>query len=147
MPETGQRVDPFRAFNFLVDIQGIFAGFHEATLGSFTIDPVEYREGTDIPLHVRKLTGLRKFANITLKRGFTQNYDMWKWYAKLLGGQTDRRDGSMSLQDELHKPVVRWEFKNGWISKWEGPAFNATANNVAIESVELTVEEITLVTG
>jgi phage tail-like protein len=147
MTETGQRNDPYRAFNFLVEIQGITAGFHEASLGSFTIDPVEYREGSDAPLHVRKLTGLRKFANITLKRGFTQNYDFWNWFARLLSGQTERKDGSMTLQDELHTAVLRWEFKNAWISKWEGPAFNATSNNVAIESLELTVEEIALMTG
>lgn len=142
---TGDRVDPYRAFNFLVEIQNAKAGFHEASVGATNIDPIEYREGADPPLHVRKLTGIRKFGTVTLKRGFTQDQLLWSWYADLLAGTVQRRDGSITLQDELHNAVLRWNIFKAWISKWEGPAFNATASAVAIESVELTVEEVALV--
>jgi phage tail-like protein len=111
---------------------------------SFTTDPVEYREGTDQPLHVRKLTGLRKFANLTFKRGFTPNHDLWNWYKNVLNGVEDRRDGAIILKDEQHAPVLRWNFENAWITKWEGPGLNATSNDVAIETMELAVERVEL---
>jgi phage tail-like protein len=142
---TGDRKDPYHGFNFRVELdKTAVAGFREVGGLSFTIDPVEYREGNDPQLHVRKLTGLRKFANLTLKRGFTANHDLWNWYRTLLNGVADRRDGSIVLQDEERNDVLRWNFSNAWITKWEGPAMNATTNDVAIESIELAVERVEL---
>ena len=145
MPETGKRNDPYRGFNFEVQLDNTpVAAFREAGGLSFTAEPVEYREGTDGPLSPRKLTGLLKFANVTLKRGFTQSKDLWNWYKNILNGVQDRRDGAIILKDELNQPVLRWEFKAAWPTKWEGPAFNATSNDVAIESLELAVERVEL---
>jgi phage tail-like protein len=142
---TGDRVDPFHGFNFRVELDNAtVAGFREVGGLSFNTDPVEYREGTDVPLHARKLTGLSKFANISLKRGFTPNKELWNWYKNVLDGTPDRRSGSIVLQDELHADVLRWNFENGWICKWEGPALNATSNDVAIESIEICVERVEL---
>jgi phage tail-like protein len=146
MPQTGTRVDPYRGFNFRVELQKTpVAAFHEAGGLSFTVDPVEYREGNDKFLHVRKLTALRKFTNISLKRGFTKDKDLWTWYKTVLNGTEDRRTGAIVLQDELHQDVLRWAWEGGWICKWEGPAFNATANNVSIEAIEICVERVELV--
>ncbi|MEA2236340.1 MAG: hypothetical protein QOC81_1064 [Thermoanaerobaculia bacterium] len=145
MPQTGQRNDPYRAYNFEVQIDSsTVAGFREVSGLSFTTDPVEYREGTDIPLHVRKLTGLRKFANLMFKRGFTKNDELWKWYKNTLNGIEDRRNGAIVLHDELHNEVLRWNFEFAWITKWEGPTMNATSNDVAIETMELAVERVEL---
>jgi phage tail-like protein len=142
---TGERTDPYRSFNFRIEVDGLnFGSFSECSGLTFDVDPVEYREGTDIPLHVRKLTGLRKFANIALKRGFTENNELWNWYKNVLNGVPDRRNGSVVLQDEQHNDVLRWNFENSWICKWEGPAFNATSNDVAIESIEICVERVEL---
>ncbi|MFQ5857716.1 MAG: phage tail protein [Anaerolineae bacterium] len=142
---TGERNDPYRGFNFRVEIDNAaVAGFNECSGLTFDVDPVDYREGTDIPLHVRKLTGLRKFANIALKRGFTDNTELWDWYKNVLNGVPDRRNGSITLQDEEHNDVLRWNFENGWICKWEGPALNATSNDVAIESIEICIERVEL---
>src|SRR6185312_14738020 len=126
---TGERKDPYRGFNFRIEIDNSsVAGFRECGGLSFTTDPVDYREGTDVPLHVRKLTGLRKFGNITLKRGITKDHQLWNWYLNILNGVDDRRNGAIVLQDEQHTDVLRWNFDNGWICKWEGPAMNATNN-------------------
>jgi len=142
---TGERKDPFRGFNFRVEIDNsTVAGFRECSGLSLNTDPVDYREGTDVPLSVRKLTGLRKFTNITLKRGYTDNTELWKWYKNVLNGVTDRRNGSIVLQDEEHNDVLRWNFENGWIAKWEGPTMNATSNDVAIESIEIVHERVVL---
>jgi phage tail-like protein len=142
---TGERVDPFRGFNFRIELGGTaVAAFREASGLSFTIDPVEYREGTDTELHVRKLFGLRKYANIVLKRGITANRDLWNWYRTIVGGVADRRSGAIVLQDEERNDVARWTFVEGWICKWEGPTMNATANEVAIETIEICVERVDL---
>jgi phage tail-like protein len=145
---TGERVDPYRGYNFRVEIErttGAVAGFREASGLSFTIDPVEYREGNDAPLHVRKLFGLRKYANIVLKKGITNNVELWAWYRNIVNGVVDRRGGAIVLTDELQQDQLRWNFTNGWICKWEGPMFNATTNEVAIESIEIAVEQVELV--
>lgn len=142
---TGQRVDPFHGFNFRVELdKSTVASFRECSGLTFNTDPVEYREGLDTPLHVRKLPGLRKFANIALKRGITKNKDLYTWYKNILNGVPDRRNGSIVLQDEEHQDVLRWNFENGFISKWEGPTMNATSNDVAIESIEIAVERVEL---
>src|SRR6476620_6139701 len=119
---TGERIDPFHGFNFRVEIDKIGAmGFRECSGLSFTVDVVEYREGTDIDLHTRKVTGLRKFAsNIVLKRGITKNKQLFDWYKNVLNGVPDRRGGSIILLDEERADVLRWEFTNGFICKWEG---------------------------
>ncbi len=142
---TGDRNDPFHVFDFRFELdQTGVAGFREISGLSFTVDPVEYREGTDIPLHTRKLTGLRKFPNLVLRRGFTDNRELWSWYSNVLNGIPDRREGAIVLQDELHADKLRWEFFGGWICKWEGPAMNATTNDVAIEAIEICVERVEL---
>ena len=147
---TGERSDPFRSFNFRVEIDGINVGsFSEVSGLSSDGDIVEYRDGTDGDLHVRKLTGLRKFSNITLKRGYTDNRELWEWRnnivnGTLIKGQPDRRDGSIVLQNEEHKDVLRWHFTAGWIHKIDGPTLNAKGNEVGIESAEIVVESITL---
>lgn len=143
---VGDRVDPFRGFNFQVSIdRSTVAGFRECSGLTFTVDPVEYRNGDERTLHVRKLTGLRKFAsNIVLKRGFTPDTQLYLWYRNILNGVEDRRNGAIVLMDETHKQVLRWEFENGWICKWEGPTLNATSNDVVIESLEICVERVEL---
>lgn len=143
---TVERTDPYRSYNYLVEIDGAAsAGFSEASGLTFDVDPVDYREGTDPQLHVRKLTGLRKFSNIMLKRGITQDRELWDWYRDVLNGAVERRNGSITLHDEEYNAVLRWEFSDGWICKWEGPAMNASGNDVAIESIEIAVERVELV--
>lgn len=146
---TAERTDPFRGFNFRIELDntpsGAVAGFREATGLSFSTDPVEYREGPDPELHVRKLMGLRKYANITLKRGMTRNPELWNWYRAIVRGEDDRRSGAIVLRDEHQHDVMRWEFVSGWICKWEGPALNATTNEIALETVEICVERCDLV--
>src|SRR6266850_4117044 len=105
---TGQRVDPYHGFNFLVEIDGITqAGFQEVGSLDSSTDPIEYREGTD-PMHSRKLPGLNKFAAITLKRGITDSDELWKWRATVIDGKTVRKNGSIILLDNTGKERLRW---------------------------------------
>ena len=142
---TGDRVDPYRGYNFRLEIDNTsVAGFSECGGLTFDTDPVDYREGTDVRLSVRKLRGLSKFTNISLKRGYTQNKDLWNWYKTILNGAVERRNGAVVLQDEVHQDVLRWNWSDGWITKYEGPAFNAHTNDVSIEHIEIVVEHVEL---
>ncbi len=144
MPETGSRNDPYSAFNFLVEIDGVtVAGFSECSGLTTETDVIEYRNG-DEDITVRKLPGLKKFTNITLKRGFTDSKELWEWRKKVLDGQTERQSGSIVLLNEAREPALRWNFREGWPSKWEGPTLNAKNNEVAIETLEIAVESLEL---
>jgi phage tail-like protein len=142
---TGDRKDPYRGFNFRVEIDGISVGsFSDVSGLSSDGDIVEYRNGDDVPLHVRKLAGLRKFSNLTLKRGYTDNRELWNWRNNVVNGVPDRRNGAIELMDEERKDVLRWEFEGGWIHKIDGPTFNAKGNDVTVESLEIVIESLTL---
>jgi phage tail-like protein len=145
MSATDTRDDPFRGFNFRVTIgnEAILA-FSEVSGLTADGDAVDYREGLDKNNNVRKLTGLRKYTNLVFKRGYVQNDELWKWYQNIANGKDDRRDGSVILMNEAHEEVISWNFVKAWINKIEGPSLNATGNQVAIESMELQHEGLTI---
>lgn len=144
---TDQRNDPYRAYNFVLEIDNLARGAF-AEVGGLTAegDAVDYREGSDLQQNVRKLVALRKYANITLKRGYTQDKGLWQWYTNIMNGVADRRNVTIVLMNEARQPVLRWHAENAWINKIEGPAFKASGNEVAMESVELVHEGLTLET-
>ena len=144
---TDQRIDPYRAFNFVLEIDGVPRGaFSE--VGGLTAegDSADYREGTDVQPNVRKLVALRKYTNITLKRGYTADKSLWQWYTNIFNGMPDRRNVTIVLMNERREPVLRWNAENAWNNKIEGPALKASGNEVAMESVELVHEGLTLET-
>lgn len=145
MAATGNRNDPYASFNFLVSIDGVgtVAGFAEVSGLSTETAIIEYRTGDETNT-VRKLPGLKKFTNITLKRGYTTDKSLWTWRKTVLDGKTERHSGAITLRDESGKAALRWNFREGWPSKWEGPSFNAKSNDVAIEVMEIAVEDIEL---
>lgn len=139
---TGTRTDPYRDYNFLVEIDGITqAGFQEVSGLDASTDAIEYREGND-PSHVRKLPGIHKYSPISLKRGITDSDELWKWYRTVIDGKPERKNGSIVLLDDTGQEKIRWNFVNAWPSKWTGPTFNATSNQVAVETLEITHEEV-----
>lgn len=142
MPESGDRTDPYGAFNFLVEVDGVtVAGFSEVGGLSTETDVVEYRTG-DTDVTVTKVPGLKKFTNISLKRGFTASDDLWKWRKSVLDGVTERHSGTIQLLNEARETAVKWTFREGWPSKWEGPSFNAKTSEVAIETLEIACEGV-----
>lgn len=139
---TGKRVDPYRNFNFLVEIDSITqAGFTDASGFGASTDPVEYREGGDNRTP-RKLPGITKYTNITLKWGLTDSKELYQWYRDVTQGKVQRRNGSIVLLDLDGTEKVRWNFFEAWPTKWDGPDFTAKGNDVAIETLELVVENI-----
>ena len=144
MPATGQRTDPFRSFNFLVELDQIAqASFIECTgLGS-TTEVIETREGGDNTT-VRKLPGKTTFHDITLKWGMTNSIELWAWRQQIVDGLVVRKSGSIVVYDlSNHTEVARWNFVGAWPSKWDGPAFNAKGSDIAIDTLVLSHEGIT----
>lgn len=145
MAQTGKRDDPYQQFNFLVEIDGIArAGFTECSGLTTDTDVIDYREGNEARLNVRKLSGLRKYTNLMLKHGYTQDKSFWEWRKKIINGEMDRRSASVVLLDEERNEVLRWNIREAWISKWESGPFNAKTNDVAIETIELVHEGLEL---
>ena len=140
----GDRIDPYAQFNFLVEIDDVTrAGFTECSGLTTEQDTIDYREGGEDTI-VRKLPGLKKIANIMLKRGFTQDRELWEWRKTTIDGRTERRAGSIILLDEAREEVLRFNFREGWVCKWEGPQLNSSTNEVAIESLEICHEGLEL---
>ena len=122
MAATGERKDPFRGYKFKVEVDGITrAGFREASGLDSAQDPVEYRK-------------------ISLKSGVTDDAAFWAWRKRSIDGTIERKNGSIVLCDDTGEEKVRWNFVDGWPTKWTGPTFNATGNEVAIETLEIAHE-------
>jgi phage tail-like protein len=144
MPD-GKRNDPYGQFNFLIEIDGVVkGGFSEASGLTTDTNMIEYREGAEQQGTTRKLPGLMKYNNIVLKRGWTKDKSLWTWRKKVIDGKTQRNSGSIVLLDEARNEALRWNFREGWPSKWEGPALNAKTSEVAVETLEIAHEGLEL---
>jgi phage tail-like protein len=134
------RDDPYKGFNFRVEIDGVsLAAFSEVGGLESETAVIEYRAGGE-SITVRKLPGLTRYANIVLRRGITQDAELWSWRKNVIEGRADRRNGAIVLLDDEGNEVVRWNFFQGWICKWDGPALKATGNDVAIETIAIAHE-------
>jgi phage tail-like protein len=143
---TGDRKDPFRGYNFKLEIDGISRnGFRECSGLDASTDSVDYREGTEKGNIARKLSGLNKYSNITLKGGITDDHSLWDWRKQVIEGKMSnvRKNGSIVLMNEAGEEQLRWNFVNGWPTKWTGPSFNATASEIAVETLEIVHEGVT----
>jgi len=141
------REDPYAAYNFLVIVTNV-SDDGVAVSGSFTeasgldveIPVIEYRTGSE-DITVRKLTGLKKAPSaLTFKRGVTGHVGFWNWVVEALNGKVRRTSGSIVMLDENRQEVMRWNFDRAWPTKYTGPSFNATKNEIAMETLVLAVE-------
>jgi phage tail-like protein len=138
------RDDPYGAFSFLVEIDGIdVAAFSEASGLESTVEVIEYRNGSD-DTTVRKLPGLTKYTNVVLKRGLTSDLSLWRWYRAVRDGRIERRPMTVKLLDEAREPALRFLCREAWPCRWSGPTFDATRSAVAIETLEICHEGIEL---
>lgn len=141
------RNDPLRNFRFRLEIDSIVqAGFSEAAIAETNIEAIDYREGTDPP-HVRKLSGLTKYGNVTLKTGVTvgaNGLDLVKWHADVSSGQIKekRKRVVIVVQDEAGEDRARFVVTEAWPVKYDPSDLNAKGNEVMIETLELANEGI-----
>jgi phage tail-like protein len=138
------RQDPLRNVRFRLEIDGLqVAGFSEVTIGPTTTEAIDYREGTD-PSHVRKLSGLTKYGNVSLKRGVTDSLELFEWHQGIVQGQlsTNRKRVVIVVQNEAGEDKARFVVSDAWPTKYDPSDLNASGNEVLIECLELANEGI-----
>lgn len=141
MAEPGKRVDPYGATHFLVEIGGVSYGiFRECSGFGSEVAVVDNAQGGS--LVAQKLPGRVTYPKIVLKWGLTDDEKLYQWHHDVVQGRIDRKDGSIVALDRQAQEVARWNFFSAWPSKWDGPDFNATSDELAIETLELTHEGI-----
>lgn len=139
------KIYPVPAFSFIVEWGGSRIGFSEVSGLTQENQVIEYRDGSFPEYSTIKMPGLRKFSNVTLKRGIVQHdNDFFKWLSTIKLNTVERRDLVISLLNENREPVMVWKVARAFPVKVEGPALKATGNEAAIESIELAHEGLEL---
>jgi phage tail-like protein len=144
------RDNPYSSFNFLVDLgegdtQNINAGFQEVSGLNIEVTSAEYRNGNEKTNHVRKINGMYKVGDVTLKRGLIAADDLYQWIkATREGDQGVRRSVTIHLQDEAHNgPVMTWRLVNARPMRYTAPTLNAKGGtDVAMEELVLSCEDL-----
>ncbi|MCE5257919.1 MAG: phage tail protein [Chloroflexi bacterium] len=143
---ASERVEMHGAFSFVVQIDGIDnASFSECTLPTLEVEIEEEKEGGfNDGTHL--LPGRVRRGTMTLKRGITTDSALLKWYLDVLQGQLSNalRQVSVIMFDAEQHPVLRWDFKGAFPQKWTGPSLNTSNSALAIESLELAYESLTV---
>lgn len=136
---------PLSKFHFRVEWGGTRIGFTEVTGLDKSMDVIEYRDGTSPEYSKIKMPGLQKFSNITLKRGtFVNDNEYYQWLNTVQMNKIERRDLVIALLNENHEPVMIWKIKNAFPVKVQSSDLKADGNEVAIETMELAHEGLTI---
>ncbi len=136
------RDNPYGAFNFLVEIDGLTVGaFSEVSGLGIEIAYADYRNGNDKTNTVRKIPGLFKFTDVTLKRGIVGSTDLFQWLKQVADGTPSARDVAVILLDEARQPILVWKLRRAQPKKWSGPHLAAAvAGALAMEELVLVHE-------
>ncbi len=129
---------PLPAFHFSVEWGGSRVGFTEVSGLTQEVQTIEYREGSELQDYTRKMSGLRKQSDITLKRGIMPaDNEFAAWLSTVKLNTAERRNIIISLLNEDHEPVMIWSIQEAFPIKVEGPSLKSTGNEVAMESIVL----------
>ena len=143
------RDKPYVQFNFLVNLgdgntEGAEAGFQECSNIGMEVTVAEYRRGNDRENSVRKITGLNKATDVTLKRGVIGSLNLYNWLNDIRNGnQNAERTVIIQLQNEDHTEVVQtWKLLRARIIKHVSGPMNAKGTDVAMEELTLAYERL-----
>ena len=136
---------PLSKFYFQVDWGGTQVGFNEISGLDIEVEPIEYRHGASPEFSKIKMPGMKKFSNITLKRGsFKGDNEYYEWLQSIKLNSVERRNVTISLLDESGAPVITWKVNKAFPIKLQSTDLKAEGNEVAIESLELAHEGLTI---
>jgi phage tail-like protein len=136
---------PLPKFHFQVEWGGTRIGFSEVSGLDVESEVIEYRDGASPEYVKTKMPGMQKFSNITMKRGtFQGDNEFYNWWNTVALNTIERRDVTISLLNENHEPVVVWKVKNAWPTKVQSTDLKADGNEVAVESIEMAHEGLTI---
>ncbi len=143
------RETPYSAFNFLVNLNGpgvspdaILGGFSDVSGIGTEVTIAEYRNGNERENHVRKVPGIHKVTDVTLKRGIVNTQDLWTWIRDVRKkGPLAKREVIITLRDEAGQDVQTWKLRGVVPLKYTGPTFAAKGGgDVAMEELVLSAE-------
>ena len=136
---------PLPKFHFQVDWAGTRIGFTEITGLDVETEVIEYRHGSSPEYSSQKMPGRQKYSNITMKRGvFATDNQYFEWWNTVKLNTIERRDLTISLLNENHEPVMVWKVKSAWPTKIQSTDLKSDGNEVAIESIEVVHEGLTI---
>ncbi len=142
---------PYAQFNFLVDLgtgatDGPQAGFQECSQIGTTVDVIEYRSGNDRDNTIRKLPGIVRAGDVTLRRGVIGSLELYQWLDQVRNGdQGSARTVTVQLLSEDRTAVVQtWRLLRARIVKHVSGPFNARGTDVAVEELTLAYERLEL---
>jgi phage tail-like protein len=128
-------------FNFKVEIEGVTTGAFRNVEGlDSETEIVEYQDGDDLIL--RKRPGRTKYSNVTLKRGYVNNTELWEWRKAVIEGKVQRKSGSIILCADDGAEIMRYNFFEAWPTKWKGFTLDGKGTDVNVEEMELAVEKL-----
>jgi phage tail-like protein len=134
---------PLPVFHFTVDWGGTQVAFSEVTGLNIEVQPIEYRDGANPDYSPTKMPGMKKYGNLTLKRGvFASDNEYYNWVKEIALNKITRRNIIISLLNENHAPVMTWKVINAWPTKLTSPDLKGSANEAAIETIEIAHEGI-----
>jgi phage tail-like protein len=140
---AGTYVDPYRAFNFKLEIGGVTEGhFTEVTGLGARVTPISYREAGNSQV-VHYVPGRVEYSEITLRYGLTKSRELFDWFKTGVVGHVQRKNLSIVLFDtDGTTEVMRWNLVNAWATEWRGSILDAHSQEVAIESLTLVCESM-----
>jgi phage tail-like protein len=147
MPEAaaaaGTYVDPYRAFNFKIEIGGITEGHFTEVIGlGARVAPISYREAGNSQV-VHYVPGRVEYSEVTLRYGVTRSRELFEWFKTGIVGRVQRKNLSIVLFDaDGTTEVMRWNLVNAWATEWRGSLLDAHSQEVAIESLTLVCESL-----
>ena len=136
--------NPLVGFHYAIEIQGVVTGYFTECSGiGSEHEMIEHKivdeKGREL---VQKIPGRLKWQDVTLKRGITNNMDIWDWRDQVVLGKVDdaRRNGSVVMFNQQLSEVARWNFENAWPSKVSGPSMKSDSNEFGVEELVITHE-------
>lgn len=140
------RTTPYGAFNYLVNFDGgeTFGGFSDVSGIGTEVTVAEYRNGNDKENHVRKVAGVHKVSDVTLKRGILNSKTLFDWIQQTrTQGPAAQRNVTITLLDEAHAPVQSWVLRGCIPMKYTGPTLAGKGGgDVAMEEIALSAEAL-----
>ena len=136
---------PLPKFYFQVKWDKQVMSFQEVSGLDVESQPIEYRSGDSPEFSVTKMPGIKKFGNVTMKKGvYKSDNKFWDWFKEIKMNPIKRVPVTISLLDEAGKPTMVWTLANAWPTKLTGTDLKADGNEVAIETIEIAHEGITI---
>jgi len=136
---------PIPKFSFQVKWDANVMSFQEVSGLSIETTPIEYRHGDSPAFSTIKMPGIKKYGNVTMKKGvFKSDNKFWDWFNQIKMNTIKRVPVIISLLDEAGKPTMVWTLANAWPTKITGTDLKAEGNEVAVETIEIAHEGLTI---